>query len=181
MKRRKVNKLGKGETASTSSAGFTSRSRTVTSIAEFSTTTRPRVGGLIAPLVRSTLPSSVHVITPSACAFRSPWWKHLRRRRDSWRSAPQMSQSLRSDTRPLKIYLRKQAGCLEPSAASPARELATRPSWSGSGVHGSCSSNSGHDLLSVALARQLYLFRRPLPTFAVASPARRTGRLSPPD
>ena len=53
-KRRTANKRGKGETASTGGACFTSRPPS---------TPRPTAEALIAPLVRSVFPSSVHVTT----------------------------------------------------------------------------------------------------------------------
>ena len=54
-----------------------------------------------------------------------------------------------------------------------------RPHHRQSGVHDRWSSNDPYDPLSVALIRKTYLCpNRTLPTFLVASPAQRTGRLS---
>ena len=140
-KRQTATKRGKGEMASTNGACSTGRPRTATLIAEFSTTTRPTAEALIVPFIRATSLFSVHVTTlrienPSARASCSLRWKRLQRRRGSGRRAPRISHSPRSDTWPLETYLRTQAGCLEPTAASLARKLAARPSWSRKGQSG---------------------------------------------
>ena len=139
--RRMLNKRGNGETASTSGAHSTSQPRTATRIAELSTTTGPTAGALCTPLIRAALSFLVHVTTlgvatPSARASHPPRRKHLRRRRGAGCSTRQVSQSLRSDTRLLETYLRTLAGYLEPSMASPARELAVWPSWPRKGQSG---------------------------------------------
>ena len=107
----------------------------------FSTTTRPTAGVLIALLIRATLPSSVHVTTlrvatPNAHASQLTWWKRLRMRRRSGRLTPRMSQPPRSDTRPLETHLRTPASYLVTSVASLARKLSARPSLSRNGQSG---------------------------------------------